>query len=219
MLMMLVCVSLWSLFFFFKQKTAYEMRISDWSSDVCSSDLLAVEHRATEALIASSGLRHALLRNGWYTENYTMSAGAEIEHGAVIGSAGDGRISAATRADYAAAAAAVLTGEISESRIYELAGDEGFTLSDYAAALARASGKDVRYVDLPEAEFRAALEGIGVPAPWPAILSESSAKSATGALFDESRPPSALNGRPTTPLDDRGQVENGNTRGRERGGQ
>src|SRR3546814_3387597 len=82
---------------------------------------LAVEHRATEALIASSGLRHALLRNGWYTENYTMSAGAEIEHGAVIGSAGDGRISAATRADYAAAAAAVLTGEISESRIYELA--------------------------------------------------------------------------------------------------
>src|SRR3546814_6532703 len=89
------------------------MRISDWSSDVCSSDLsilhadtnpldLAVEHRATEALIASSGLRLALLRNGWYTENYTMSAGAEIEHGAVIGSAGDGRISAATRADYAA---------------------------------------------------------------------------------------------------------------------
>src|SRR3546814_16645822 len=96
------------------------MRISDWSSDVCSSDLsilhadtnpldLAVEHRATEALIASSGLRHALLRNGWYTENYTMSAGAEIEHGAVIGSAGDGRISAATRAEYAAAAAAVPT--------------------------------------------------------------------------------------------------------------
>src|SRR3546814_19089362 len=123
MLMMLVCVSLWSLFFFFKQKTAYEMRISDWSSDVCSSDLLAVEHRATEALIASSGLRHALLRNGWYTENYTMSAGAEIEHGAVIGSAGDGRISAATRADYAAAAAAVLTGEISAIRIYERAGD------------------------------------------------------------------------------------------------
>src|SRR3546814_1540322 len=31
---------IWSLFFFFKQKTAYEMRISDWSSYVCSSDLL-----------------------------------------------------------------------------------------------------------------------------------------------------------------------------------
>src|SRR3546814_16478544 len=91
-----------------------------------------------------------------------MSAGAEIEHGAVIGSAGDGRISAATRADYAAAAAAVLTGEISESRIYELAGDEGFTLSDYAAALARASGEDVGYGDLPEAELRAPTEGIGV---------------------------------------------------------
>lgn len=163
---------------------------------------LAVEHRATEALIASSGLRHALLRNGWYTENYTMSAGAEVEHGAVIGSAGEGRIAAAARADYAAAAATVLTSEIAESQTYELAGDESFTLSDYAVVLAQTSGKEVRYVDMPEAEFRAALEGIGVPAPWPAILSESSAKSARGALFDDSRTLSALIGRPTTPLAD-----------------
>lgn len=163
---------------------------------------LAVEHRATEAAILESGLRHAFLRNGWYLENYTGSAGAEVEHGSVIGSAGEGRISAATRADYAAAAAAVLTGDVSEDHIYELAGDEGFTMSDYSAALADVSGKPVNYVDMPEADFRAALEGIGVPAPWPAVLAETSAKSAKDALFDESRTLSALIGRPTTKLVD-----------------
>lgn len=163
---------------------------------------LAVEHRATEAAIKASGLTYVLLRNGWYTENYTGSAAAEVEHGAVIGSAGRGRISAATRTDYAAAAAVVLTGDIAESRIYELAGDESFTLFDYAAALAEVSGKDVKYVDMSEAEFRAALEGIGVPAPWPAILSETSAKSADGALFDDSRALSTLIGRPTMLLKD-----------------
>lgn len=163
---------------------------------------LAVEHRATEAAILESGLRHAFLRNGWYLENYTGSAGAEVGHGAVIGSASEGRISAATRADYAAAAAAVLMGDVSEDRIYELAGDESFTMSDYAAALAEVSGKPVNYIDMPEANFRAALEGIGVPAPWPAVLAETSAKSAKDALFDGRRTLSALIGRPTTKLVD-----------------
>ncbi|ASY44127.1 NAD(P)-dependent oxidoreductase [Sphingobium xenophagum] len=161
---------------------------------------LAVEHRATEAAITQSGLPHALLRNGWYIENFTMNAGAEVEHGAVMGSAGAGRISAATRADYAAAAAAVLTGPISGSQIYELAGDESFTLSDYAAALAAASGKPVVYMDMPQADFCGALEGIGVPAPWPAILSETSAKIALDVLYDDGRALNTLIGRPTTSL-------------------
>src|SRR3546814_7991985 len=43
-------------FFFFKQKTAYEMRISDWSSDVCSSDLGA--RRARRSLLPASGCEH-----------------------------------------------------------------------------------------------------------------------------------------------------------------
>jgi NAD(P)H dehydrogenase (quinone) len=163
---------------------------------------LAVEHRATEARIRASGLPFALLRNGWYTENYTMSAGAEIAHGAVIGSTGKGRISAATRADYAEAAVAVLAdGKLGE-RILELAGDTGFTLGDYAAALATASGKPVAYVDMPEADYRQALEGIGLPAPLAAMLAESSASAAGDALFDDGKALSALIGRPTTLLAD-----------------
>lgn len=163
---------------------------------------LAVEHRATEAAIVASGLPHALLRNGWYSENYTGNARAEIEHGGVIGSAGEGRISAAARADYAEAAAVVLTGDTTENHIHELAGDESFTLSGYAAALAEVSGRPVVYTDMPEVEYRAALEGIGVPAPWPAILSDSSAKSAAGVLFDDGHELSRLIGRPTTGLID-----------------
>ncbi|UAK25238.1 NAD(P)H-binding protein [Sphingomonas nostoxanthinifaciens] len=163
---------------------------------------LAVEHRATEAVIAHSGVTYALLRNGWYTENYTMSAKAEVAHGAVIGSAGEGRISAATRADYAAAAVAVLAGGIDASRTYELAGDDAFTLADYAATLAEVSGKPMNYVDMPEAALRAALEGMGLPAPWPAVLAETSAKTAQDVLFDDGHALSGLIGRPATPLID-----------------
>src|SRR3546814_5658452 len=46
-------------FFFFKQKTAYEMRISDWSSDVCSSDLLVL--MATTPCVGAPGIGWAAL--------------------------------------------------------------------------------------------------------------------------------------------------------------
>jgi NAD(P)H dehydrogenase (quinone) len=161
---------------------------------------LATEHRATEAVIGKSGLAYAFLRNGWYLENYTMNAAAEIAHEAVIGSTGAGRISAAARSDYAAAAAAVLVGETGTAAIHELAGDESFTLADYAALLAEVSSKPVAYVDMPEEAYRAALEGIGLPAPLAAMLADSSAHAANGALFDEGRVLSRLIGRPTTPL-------------------
>lgn len=163
---------------------------------------LAIEHRATELLIRNSGLRHAFLRNGWYTENYTTSAGMEIKRGAVIGGTGNGRISAASRADYAAAAVAVLTGTAEANRAYELAGDDSFTLTEYAAALASVSGKPVAYVNMPEGAFRDALEGMGLPGPLAHMLADCSAKAADGTLFDDGHALSALIGRQTTPMID-----------------
>ena len=161
---------------------------------------LAVEHRATEAAIKESGLPYAFLRNGWYTENYTMGAAMAIEHGSVLGSSGEGRISTAPRADYAAAAAAVLADAAEPNRTYELAGDEGFTLTEYAAALADMSGKPVAYVNMSEDEYRGALEGIGLPGPLADLLANSSAKAAGGALFNEGHALSTLIGHPTTPM-------------------
>ncbi len=160
---------------------------------------LAIEHRATEAAIAASGLPHAFLRNGWYTENYVMSVAPAIEHGALIGSAGDGRVSSASREDYADAAAAVLVDGSVETRIFELAGDDAYTLTDFAAAIGDISGRPVIYKDLPQDDYRGVLEGAGLPAPIADMLAESDAKAAQGSLFDDGRALSTLIGRPTTP--------------------
>ena len=160
---------------------------------------LAVEHRATETALKASGAPHALLRNGWYTENYVQSAPAALAHGALLGAAGEGKISGASREDYAAAAVRVLTGETA-SKIYELAGDEAFTLTQFAQALSDLAGKPVVYKDFPEADYAAALKAAGLPAPVADMLAESDAKAANGSLFDDGCTLSGLIGRPTTPF-------------------
>lgn len=162
--------------------------------------VVADEHLATEEALRDSGVPFALLRNGWYTENYAAGIPAALAHGAVLGSAGGGRVASAARADYAAAAAAVLTTDGHAGQTYELAGDDAYTLPEFAAELARQSGQPVRYQDLPEAEFRAALIGAGLPGPLAALLADSDAGVAKGALYDGGRQLSRLIGRPTKPL-------------------
>lgn len=161
---------------------------------------LHVEHVETEKMLADSGIPYALLRNGWYTENYLASAPAALEHGVFIGAAGEGKIASATRADYAAAAARVISEEGHAGKVYELAGDEGWTLSQLAAELAKQSGKKVVYQNLNEADFAAALKGVGLPAGLADMLADSDAGAAKGGLFDDSHTLSALIGRPTTSL-------------------
>ncbi len=161
---------------------------------------LAEEHRQTEKLIEVSGLDHSLLRNGWYTENYTASIAPALQHGAFIGSAGEGRISSAARLDYAEAAAAALIGDEAPRVVHELAGDVSYTLTEFAAELSRQSGKQIPYVNLPEAEYRAALVGAGLPEGLANLIADSDAAAAGGALFDQSRTLSRLIGRPTTPF-------------------
>lgn len=161
---------------------------------------LAAEHQATEEVLAESGIPHVLLRNSWYLENYTEHASVALEHGVVLGSAGDGRVSAAARSDYARAAAAVLAGGDHAGKVYELAADDAFTLAEYAAELAQASGRPVAYQDLPGDEYAAALVGAGVPAPFAQVLADSDQGIARGELFSNSKDLSRLIGRPTTTL-------------------
>ena len=163
---------------------------------------LADEHIATEQMLAESGIAYALLRNGWYTENYLASAPPAIEHGVFIGAAGNGKIASATRADYAAAAARVIAEEGHAGKVYELAGDEAWTLSELAAELSKQSGKNVVYQNLSEADFAAALKGVGLPAGLADMLANSDTGASKGGLFDDSRTLSALIGRPTTTLAD-----------------
>ena len=150
---------------------------------------LAAEHIETEQMLADSGIAYALLRNGWYTENYLASAPPALEHGVFIGAAGEGKIASATRADYAAAAARVIASEGHEGKIYEL-----------AAELSKQSGKNVVYQNLSEADFAAALKSVGLPAGLADMLADSDVGASKGGLFDDSRTLSTLIGRPTTSL-------------------
>lgn len=161
---------------------------------------LAEEHRQTEAAIRAAGLPFVFLRNGWYTENITASIPSDLRHGAHFGSAGQGRFSTAARADYAEAAAAVLTAEPDQGgRVYELAGDEAFTLPEFAAEVSRLSGKAIAYRNLAEADFKATLLSAGLPEPLAAMVADADTGAATGALFDDGHQLSGLIGRPTTP--------------------
>lgn len=163
---------------------------------------LAGEHLFTEKLILASGIPHTFLRNGWYLENYAAGVQGALAHGALIGAAGEGRIAAAARADYADAAVAVLTGTGHEGKVYELAGDTGFTLAGLAAEISRQTGRDIPFHNLAPADYAAALTGAGVPAPFAEMLAGWDVEIAKGALFDEGATLSKLIGHPTTSLAD-----------------
>jgi NAD(P)H dehydrogenase (quinone) len=163
---------------------------------------LAGEHRATEEAVRASGLSYSLLRNGWYVENYTVSLGGAIAHGALAGGAGEGRISAAARADYAEAAAVVLASSGAVEQVYELAGDTAFTLAELAAEVSRQSGKTIPFHNLPQKDYAELLVNVGLPAPLADLIADSDAQAAQGALFDDSRTLGKLIGRPTISLAD-----------------
>ncbi|MEU9479115.1 SDR family oxidoreductase [Streptomyces sp. NPDC048191] len=161
---------------------------------------LADDHRATEEVLLASGLPYTLLRNGWYFENYTENLAPVLEHGAVVQAAGDGRISAASRADYAAAAVAVLTGEGHENKTYELGGDEPFGFAEYAAELSRQTGREIVYSPVSVEAFTSILTGAGLPAPLAAILAGVDASVEKGELVVTSGDLARLTGRPATSL-------------------
>ena len=163
---------------------------------------LGVEHRATEAQLKASGIPFALLRNGWYTENYAASIAPALAHHAFIGAVGEGRIASAARIDYAAAAAEVISRDDQAGKVYELAGDDSYTLAQFSAEIAKQSGEQVDYINLPQAEFAAALKGAGLPDGLSEMLADSDAGAEKGGLFDDSHTLSKLIGRPTTPYAD-----------------
>lgn len=166
-----------------------------------SSLALADDHVRTEAYLKESGLPFVLLRNGWYAENYTGDLSTTRQHQAIFGSAGEGRVSWASRADYAEATAAVLTAEADQAgRVYELAGDHAYTLAEVAAEIARQTGEPVVYSDMPESAYREVLVGAGLPEAFAGLLADSSAGIARGMLLDAGRQISALTGRPTVTL-------------------
>jgi len=163
---------------------------------------LAAEHQATEQLIRESGVPFALLRHGWYTENYTGNLAPALEFGAILGSSGEGRVAGATREDYARGDAAVLLADGQENTVHELSGDTAWSAAELAAEVSAQSGKQVVYTDVPPAEYAKVLVGAGLPEPFAEIVADSSAATGRGELATATGELSRLIGRPTTPLAD-----------------
>ncbi|WP_127104866.1 NAD(P)H-binding protein [Pararhodobacter zhoushanensis] len=164
--------------------------------------LLAQDHIATEAALAASSLTATVLRNGWYFENYTGTLAGAIAAGAVVGANASAKIAPATRADFAEAIAVVAADNAHAGKVYELAGDEAFTMAEFAAEVAAQAGKPVAYAPMPQAAYADLLKSFGLPEGAAMIFADSDAKAGEGALFDDSHTLSRLIGRPTTPLKD-----------------
>jgi NAD(P)H dehydrogenase (quinone) len=167
-----------------------------------AATIIGATHRATEEYLRERRVPSVLLRNGWYLENYTGQLPLILQNGAVIGAAGQGRISAASRADYAEAAAVVLTTEGHAGTVYELGGDEAFTLAELAAAISAAAGKHITYTDLPAQELARVLARAGLPAEMAEALADADLGLSRGELFTGSGDLGRLIGRPATPLAD-----------------
>ena len=165
-----------------------------------SSLLLAEEHRATEKLLADAGLPHVLLRNSWYIENYIAQLPIYLEHG-IAGAAGKGRVSAATRADYAEAAAAVLIEDGHAGATYELGGP-AVTMSELARVVSDAAGTQVGYQDMPVEQYTQVLVGAGLPEPVAAVFADGDRGVRDGELQVDPADLEKLLGRPATPLAD-----------------
>ncbi len=163
---------------------------------------LADDHRATEKVILESGLPYTLLRNSWYNENYTENLAPVLEYNAVVQAAGDGRVASAARADYAAAAVAVLTGEGHENKTYELSGDTAWSYAEYAAEVSKQTGKEIGYNAVPAATYVGILTGAGVPEFMAVILAGVDVSAEKGELAVTTGDLSRLTGRPTTPIAD-----------------
>ncbi|WP_440555934.1 SDR family oxidoreductase [Streptomyces sp. SCPE 10] len=165
-----------------------------------ATTVIGATHGETEEYLRDRGIPSVLLRNGWYLENYTSQLPQILRNGAVVGAAGEGRISAASRADYAEAAAAVLTTEGHTGAVYELGGDESFTLTELAAAISAAAGKQVTYTDLPVTDFARVLAAAGLPAELAEVLADADRGMNRGEMFTDSGDLHRLIGRPPVTL-------------------
>jgi NAD(P)H dehydrogenase (quinone) len=164
-----------------------------------STSALAGEHLATEQLLATCGLSYTILRNSWYFENYLDKAGQFIAQGALVSAAGATPFTAATRADYAAAAATTLVEHGHDKTVYELGGAK-ITVPDVAAAITAASGTEVAYQAVSPDALREILVGAGVPAQYVDLTVDIDRITAGGELDTDSDALARLVGQPLTTL-------------------
>ena len=162
--------------------------------------VLAPEHAETERVLRDSGVPFTILRNGWYTENYQAAVEQAKATGEVVTSTGDGRVASATRADFAAAIAAVLSTDGHTDAVYELAGDEAWSFDEFAATLGDVLGRPVVHRRVTAQEHLEILRGAGLAEGTAQFVVALDTNTAEGTLALATGDLSRLAGRPTTPL-------------------
>ena len=164
--------------------------------------ILAPDHKATEELLFNSGIDFAILRNNWYTENYLQQLNTARQTGKVVAAAGEGQVASASRADYAAGAAAVLLDGSHVGRIYELGGDYAWSYDELAAAIGEVIGQHVTYEPVDAATLIEILQSVGLDEGTAGFVAALDTNIAAGVLSEVTHDLSRLIGRPTTPLVD-----------------
>ena len=165
-----------------------------------TSLVLAPDHKFTEEYLTASGLPFTILRNNWYTENYLGQIQTARQTGALVAAAGAGRVASASRADFAAVAAAVLTQAGHEGRVYELGGDHAWDFTELAAALSEIVGEPVTYRSVDGPTLVGILQQVGLDEGTAGFVAQLDDDIAHGALAEVTGELSKLIGRPTTPL-------------------
>lgn len=162
--------------------------------------VLAADHKATEELVAGSGIPATFLRNGWYTENHRAEFEAARSRGVIANSVGAGRIASAPRRDYADAAAVVLSTPGHEGKAYELSGDIAWSYTEFAAAAQVVLGAPVRYESLTPEQEHDQLLAAGLDEATAGFVGTLNSNIRDGALDPTPGDLSKLMGRPTEPL-------------------
>ncbi|RII84974.1 NAD(P)-dependent oxidoreductase, partial [Clavibacter michiganensis subsp. insidiosus] len=156
----------------------------------------------TEEVLAASGVPVTLLRNGWYTENYAGTVDAVKQSGALLTSAGDGRVASATIAELAEATAVAALDDSLAGQTLELAGDERWTQDDLAQAISGILGQPVPVSQVSAEEHARILGGAGLDEGTVGFVVGLDAATRAGQLDDETGDLARLLGRPTASLAD-----------------
>ncbi|KJE35069.1 nucleoside-diphosphate sugar epimerase [Thalassospira sp. HJ] len=121
-------------------------------------------HLDTENYIRESGLAYTLLRNSFYADLLLAGVPHALETGDFGAPAGDAKITYIPRNDLAEAAATVLANPADHiNKTYDLTGTKGVTHDEIASYIANATGKPVKFVDLPAEVHTGILSGLGLP--------------------------------------------------------
>ncbi|GLW90502.1 SDR family oxidoreductase [Actinokineospora globicatena] len=173
------------------------VKLSVWHARV-GGKLAEGAHGVIEEYLQASGLAWTILQPNGFMQNFSTGTAVATENGNFLGAYGDARVSYIDCDDIAASAAAALTGDIEPGQTFVLTGPEALTHNEIAAKLSAVVGRDIRYIDLPPAEFADRLTAAGAPEPFAADVAALFADVASGRLSPVTQDVETLTSRPPT---------------------